>query len=115
MLFELLQRDKHSDLVLIADDFNTHLHSLNQFGGHLGGCFGVSAQRTNNGDSLLQLCSDNRVFLESTEFKHSVEISNMVTSYTYSAVGSNVPCYHQSPLEGLGSRLPIFLEYIIMT
>ncbi|TNN10329.1 polyprotein, partial [Schistosoma japonicum] len=37
---------------------------------HLGGCYGVTAQRTDNGDRLLQLCSDNRLFLANTNFRH---------------------------------------------
>ncbi|TNN14021.1 Craniofacial development protein, partial [Schistosoma japonicum] len=36
----------------------------------LGGCYGVTAQRTDNGDRLLQLCSDNRLFLANTNFRH---------------------------------------------
>ncbi|CAI2736709.1 unnamed protein product [Schistosoma spindalis] len=37
---------------------------------HLGGSYGVAAQRTDNSDRLLQLCSDNRLFLANTNFQH---------------------------------------------
>ncbi|TNN12522.1 Craniofacial development protein, partial [Schistosoma japonicum] len=44
--------------------------SLDQTERHLGGYFSVPAQRTDNGDRLLQLCSDNRLFLAITNFRH---------------------------------------------
>ncbi|KAK4474221.1 hypothetical protein MN116_000067 [Schistosoma mekongi] len=69
-LSELLHRAKHSDLVILAGDFNAQIGSLNQSKRHLGGCFSVPAHRTDNGDRLLQLCSDNRLFLANTNFKH---------------------------------------------
>ncbi|CAH8658448.1 unnamed protein product [Schistosoma rodhaini] len=69
-LSELLQKAKRSDIVVVAGDFNAQVGSLNQTERHLGGCFSIPAQRTDNGDRLLQLCSDNRLFLASTNFKH---------------------------------------------
>ena len=69
-LSELLQKAKRSDIVVVAGDFNARVGSLNQPERHLGGCFSIPAQRTDNGDRLLQLCSDNRLFLASTNFKH---------------------------------------------
>ncbi|CAH8485715.1 unnamed protein product [Schistosoma margrebowiei] len=69
-LSELLQKAKRSDIVLVGGDFNAQIGSLNQTERHLGGYFSVPAQRTDNGDRLLQLCSDNRLFLANTNFKH---------------------------------------------
>ncbi|CAH8430348.1 unnamed protein product [Schistosoma haematobium] len=69
-LSELLQKAKRSDIVLVAGDFNAQIGSLNQTERHLGGYFSIPTQRTDNGDRLLQLCSDNRLFLANTNFKH---------------------------------------------
>nr|CAX83711.1 endonuclease-reverse transcriptase [Schistosoma japonicum] len=69
-LCELLQKAKHSDIVVVAGDFNAQIGSLDQTERHLGGYFSVPAQRTDNGDHLLQLCSDNRLFLANTNFRH---------------------------------------------
>ncbi|CAI2723096.1 unnamed protein product [Schistosoma spindalis] len=60
---------KRSDIVLVAGDFNAQVGSLNETERHLGGYFIIPAQRTDNGDRLLQLCSDNRLFSANTNFK----------------------------------------------
>ncbi|CAH8290911.1 unnamed protein product, partial [Schistosoma intercalatum] len=54
----------------MAGDFNAQVGKLSDKERHLGGYYGVVAQRTDNGDRLLQLCSDNRLFLANTNFKH---------------------------------------------
>ncbi|CAH8440761.1 unnamed protein product, partial [Schistosoma bovis] len=68
--FYRIQNAKHSDRVLLAGDFNAQIGSLNQTERHLGGYFSIPAQGTDNGDRLLQLCSENRLFLAKTNFKH---------------------------------------------
>ncbi|CAH8453374.1 unnamed protein product [Schistosoma guineensis] len=69
-LSELLQKAKCSNIVLLADDFNAQVGRLNQAERHLGGYSGIPDQRTDNVDRLLQLCSDGRLFLTSTDFMH---------------------------------------------
>ncbi|CAH8543074.1 unnamed protein product, partial [Schistosoma turkestanicum] len=54
----------------MAGDFNAQVGRLSENERHLGGCYGVAAQRTDNGDRLLQVCSDNRLFLANTNFRH---------------------------------------------
>ncbi|PXX94221.1 hypothetical protein DF185_23070, partial [Marinifilum breve] len=66
----LLHKAKRSDIVLVGGDFNAQIGSLNQTERHLGGYFSIPTQQTDNGDRLLQLCSDNRLFLASANFKH---------------------------------------------
>ncbi|KAK4467292.1 hypothetical protein MN116_000315, partial [Schistosoma mekongi] len=65
-----LRKAKRTDVVIMAGDFNAQVGRLDETERHLGGSYGVEAQRTDNGDRLLQLCSDNRLFLASTNFKH---------------------------------------------
>lgn len=55
----------------MVGDFNAQVGRLNQTERHLSGSYAVVAQRTDNGDRLLQLCSDNHVFLENANFKHT--------------------------------------------
>ncbi|CAH8665504.1 unnamed protein product [Schistosoma curassoni] len=69
-LSDLLRKAKRSDVVIVAGDFNAQVGKLSAGERHLGGSYGVVAQRTDNGDRLLQLCSDNRLFLANTNFKH---------------------------------------------
>ena len=69
-LSDLLREARRSDVVIVAGDFNAQVGKLSEREGHLGGSYGVMAKRTDNGDRLLQLCSDNRLFLANTNFKH---------------------------------------------
>ncbi|CAH8429248.1 unnamed protein product [Schistosoma intercalatum] len=69
-LSEILQKANRSDIVPTGGDFNAQIGSLNRKERHLGGYFSILVQRTDNGDRLLQLCSDNRLFLANTNFKH---------------------------------------------
>ncbi|CAH8290604.1 unnamed protein product [Heterobilharzia americana] len=69
-LSNLLSKAKRSDVVVVAGDFNAQVGRLSEAERHLGGTFGIPAERTDNGDRLLQLCSDNRLFLASTNFRH---------------------------------------------
>ncbi|CAH8635224.1 unnamed protein product [Schistosoma curassoni] len=108
-LSELLQKAKRLDIVLVAGDFNAQIGSLNQTERHLGGYFSIPAQRTGNGGGLLQLCSDNRLFLTNTNFKTS---SNMASPCTKPTMYSNRPYCHQSSLERVGRRLSFILEYL---
>lgn len=47
---------------------------INQNKSHSGGSYSIAARRTDYGDHLLQLCSDNRFSLASTNFKHKENI-----------------------------------------
>nr|AAX30501.1 SJCHGC04185 protein [Schistosoma japonicum] len=49
---------------------NVEPSRLNQTEKHLGGSLDIPAQRTDNRDCLMQFCSDYRLFLASTNFKH---------------------------------------------
>ncbi|TNN18187.1 Craniofacial development protein, partial [Schistosoma japonicum] len=69
-LTDLLQKARRSDIVIMAGDLNAQVGRLSENERHLGGCYGVTAQRTDNGDRLLQLCSDNGLFLANTNFRH---------------------------------------------
>ena len=68
---KLLQSTKRSDIVVIAGDMNAQVGKLHSSEACLGGRFGLPAQRTNNGDRLLQLCAYHNLFLSSTAFRHS--------------------------------------------
>ncbi|CAH8579798.1 unnamed protein product [Schistosoma haematobium] len=69
-LSDLLRKARLSDVVIMASDFNTQIGKLSDRERHLRGYYGVVTQRTDNGDRLLQLCPDNRLFLANTNFKH---------------------------------------------
>ncbi|KAA3676475.1 uncharacterized protein DEA37_0004434 [Paragonimus westermani] len=56
-LVDLLRQSKHSDIIILAGDFNAQLGRLSPDEKRLGGMFGVRAQRTDNGERLLQLCA----------------------------------------------------------
>ncbi|KAH9583805.1 Craniofacial development protein 2 [Schistosoma haematobium] len=65
-----LRKARRTDVVIVAGDFNAQVGKLSERERHLGGSYGVVAQRTDNGDRLLQLCLDNRLFPAITNFKH---------------------------------------------
>ncbi|CAH8650188.1 unnamed protein product [Schistosoma margrebowiei] len=69
-LSDLLRKARRSDVVIMAGDFNAQVGKLSEMERHLGGSYGVVAQRTDNGDRLLQLCSDNGLFFANTNFKY---------------------------------------------
>lgn len=62
-LSNLLQKAELSDVVIVACNFGVRIGKLKQTERHLGGYYGVDVQRTDNGDRLLQWCSNNRLFL----------------------------------------------------
>ncbi|RTG85806.1 uncharacterized protein DC041_0013076 [Schistosoma bovis] len=72
-LSDLLLKARRSDVVIVAGDFNAQVGKLSDRERHLGGFYSVVAQRTDNGDRLLQLCSDNCLFLANTSFKDKEE------------------------------------------
>ncbi|RTG88280.1 uncharacterized protein DC041_0005854 [Schistosoma bovis] len=51
-LSDLLRKAKRSDVVIVAGDFNAQVGKLSDRERHLGGSYGVVAQRTDNGDRL---------------------------------------------------------------
>ena len=59
-----------SDIIILAGDMNAQIGQIHSSGTHLGGQSSVDAQRTENGDRLLQLCNDHQLFLASTNFQH---------------------------------------------
>lgn len=69
-LVRLLGQAKRSDIVLVAGDFNSQVGRLMGPEKRLGGHFGVHANRTDNGERLLNLCADKGLFLASTNFEH---------------------------------------------
>jgi hypothetical protein len=69
-LSTLVQTAKRSDVVIVAGDFNAQLGRLDGSEKRFGGTFGVPANRTDNGDRLLQSCADHKLFVASTNFQH---------------------------------------------
>ena len=69
-LHNLLQKARQSDVVVICGDFNAQVGRLGPSEKHLGGPYGIHSARTDNGDRLLQLCADRRLYLASTNFNH---------------------------------------------
>lgn len=62
----MLQKTKRSDVAIVAGDFNAQVGKLNQSKRHLGGFYGIAIQRADTGDRLLQICTDNCLFLANT-------------------------------------------------
>ena len=56
-LFTSIQSAKSSDIVVLAGDLNAQVGKLSSTESFLGGSFALPAQRTDNGDRLLQLCA----------------------------------------------------------
>ena len=69
-LSRLLRSARRTDIVILAGDMNAQVGRLSPEEAQLGGRFGVDAVRTDNGERLLQLCADHRLFLASTNFQH---------------------------------------------
>ncbi|CAH8518466.1 unnamed protein product [Schistosoma haematobium] len=67
----LLQKVRLTDIVVLAGDLNAQVGRLGTEEGRLGGRWGLVSSRTDNGDRLLQLCTDQNLFLASTNFRHS--------------------------------------------
>ena len=67
----LLQQVKTSDIVVVAGDMNAQVGRLSAAEARLGGRLGLDTRRTDNGDRLLQMCADHRLFLCSTNFRNS--------------------------------------------
>ncbi|KER30676.1 hypothetical protein T265_02918 [Opisthorchis viverrini] len=58
----LLRRAKRPDIVMVARDMNAQVGRLSASETQLGGRHGLESVRTNNGERLLQLCADRRLF-----------------------------------------------------
>nr|CAH8876408.1 unnamed protein product [Trichobilharzia regenti] len=69
-LSSLVRKAKRSDIVVLASDINAQVGKLCQSEKDVNGTYGVLCQRTDSSDRLLQFCSDNHLFLVSTNFKH---------------------------------------------
>jgi len=69
-LSNLLRLAKSSDIIILAGDMNAQVGQLSQFETHLGVIYGVRANRTDNGNRLLQTCADHNLYLASTNFVH---------------------------------------------
>ena len=67
----LLQKARSTDIVVLAGDLNAQVGRLGTEESRLGGRWGLVGRRTDNGDRLLQLCTDHNLFLASTNFRHS--------------------------------------------
>ncbi|WP_432422671.1 endonuclease/exonuclease/phosphatase family protein [Streptococcus dysgalactiae] len=70
-LHDLLLKASRTDIVILAGDLNARVGQLLPCEAHLGGPFGLDSCRSDNGDRLLALCSDHRLFLASTNFRRS--------------------------------------------
>jgi len=69
-LTSLLRKAKSSDIIVLAGDLNAQVGRLGESERQLGGTFGLDTERTDNGERLLQLCADQKLFLSSTAFRH---------------------------------------------
>ena len=67
----LLQKARPTDIAIPAGDLNAQVGRLGTEESRLGGRWGLVGRRTDNGDRLLQLCTDHNLFLASTNFRHS--------------------------------------------
>ncbi|GAA55110.1 craniofacial development protein 2 [Clonorchis sinensis] len=67
----LLLRAKSLDIVVVVGDLNAQVGRLSVSQTHLGGRYGLDSARTDNGERLLQLCADRRLFLGCTYFLNS--------------------------------------------
>ncbi|CAH8519273.1 unnamed protein product [Schistosoma haematobium] len=67
----LLQKVRSTDIVVLARDLNAQVGRLGTEESRLGGRWGLVGRRSDNGDRLLQLCTDHNLFLASTNFRHS--------------------------------------------
>ncbi|CAH8560679.1 unnamed protein product [Dicrocoelium dendriticum] len=70
-LHQLLTNAKKSDVVILAGDFNARVGRLLPYERHLGGHHALDENRSDNGERLLTLCEDNRLFLSSTSFRRT--------------------------------------------
>ena len=66
----LLHQAPRSDIVILAGDLNARVGRLCTVESRLGGPHGLDACRNDNGERLLQLCADNRLYLSSLSFRH---------------------------------------------
>ena len=55
---------------MFAGDLNARVGRLCTVESHLGGSHGLDASRNDNGERLLQLCADHRLYLSSVSFRH---------------------------------------------
>ncbi|KAA3675907.1 uncharacterized protein DEA37_0011236 [Paragonimus westermani] len=62
-LVDLLRQPKHSDIIILAGDFNAQPGRLSPDEKRLGGMFDVRAQRTDSGERLLQLCASHGLYI----------------------------------------------------
>lgn len=60
----------HCATVVGVADFNAQLGCLAKTGRHFGGSYPVPAERTDNGDRIIQVCSHHRLLLTNTNFCH---------------------------------------------
>ncbi|KER31144.1 LOW QUALITY PROTEIN: hypothetical protein T265_13050 [Opisthorchis viverrini] len=67
----LLRRAKSPVIVVVAGDMNAQVGRLSASETQLGGRHGLDLELTDNGERLLQLCVDRRLFLCSTNFRNS--------------------------------------------
>ena len=70
-LRSLLRLAKSSDVIVLAGDMNAQVGRLSSNETRLGGRLGLHSERTDNGERLLQLCSDLGLFLCSTNFRNN--------------------------------------------
>ena len=70
-LHDLLRKAKRGEVVILAGDMNARVGRLSSNEAQLGGPFGLDTCRSENGERLLTLCSEHRLFLASTNFRRS--------------------------------------------
>ena len=70
-LDELLRKAKKTDVIVLAGDFNARIGRLLPSEQNLGGPYGLEHDRTDNGERLLKLCCDHRLYLASLNFRRS--------------------------------------------
>ena len=69
-LSNLLRSAEQHDVVVFSGEVNAQVGRIASSEKHLSGVFGIQTNRTDNGDRLLQLCDDQKLYHISIHFKH---------------------------------------------
>ena len=69
----LIDKANSNDIIIVAGDMNAQVGLLNTSEKGLGGTFALEADRSDNGNRLLQLCAQSRLYLSSTNFRRTAQ------------------------------------------
>ncbi|CAH8581097.1 unnamed protein product [Dicrocoelium dendriticum] len=109
-LNELLRHRRNSDTVVLAGDLNAQVGKLSTDELHLGGQHSVGS-RNDNGERLLHLCEDARLFLASTNFRHSTAEGDLAPTSLEPVMDANRSHCEKLPMERLRPELSPDLQH----